>query len=148
MKRILIPLLAVAVTMPLSCGNVAAQVYKCTNAAGQTEYSDSECGDDSKLVEVENKTRQKRRAKPPFTCPSGILAVINNLHYPSMDDVDEAILRAESDLTNQRYRRAIMRVDPARKFPDQVSEVRAEAFPAAEVPGFSNGVVLNVRICK
>jgi hypothetical protein len=27
-------------------------------------------------------------------------------------------------------------------------EGQAEGFPAAEVPGFSHGVVVNVRICK
>ncbi len=30
----------------------------------------------------------------------------------------------------------------------KVSYIRAEGFPAAEVPGFSQGVVVNVRVCK
>ena len=83
-----------------------------------------------------------------FYCPSGITAVMNNLLYPSLDDPTEAVRRAEADFTSLRYRKMIKQVDPSDELPDRVSRIQAEAFPASEVPGFSNGIVVNVKVCK
>ena len=75
-------------------------------------------------------------------------AVINNLSYPRENDVNEAVRLAESDLTGMRYRKAIKRVDPEAELPDRVSTIQAEGVAADEVPGFSHGAVVNVKICK
>lgn len=125
-----------------------AEIYKCKNEAAQLIFSDKPCGDQSELVKIKKHKKPSTPANRPFHCSSGIVAVVNNLHYPTLEDVDEAIRLAESDYASLRYRKLIKKVDPADKLPDRVSKIRAEAFLASDVPGFSNGVVVNVRICK
>jgi hypothetical protein len=125
-----------------------AQVYQCKDDSGRVVFSDTACAENAKIINLKKYNKAQRPAASPFYCASGITAVINNLSYPNLTDVNEAIRQAESNLTSLRYRKIIRRVDPDGELPDKVSKVKAEAFPASEVPGFSNGVVVNVRICK
>ena len=129
-------------------GGAMAEIYKCKDEAGRQTFSDKPCGEKAEVVKIDARKPPQRRESSPFNCPSGISAAVNNLHYPTLTDVDEAVRLAESDHTNLRYRKLIKSVDPSDELPDRVSLIRAEGFPASEVPGFSNGVVVNVRICK
>lgn len=149
MKNIADSLFIASITFLLFSGHAAAEVYKCVNEAGKIVFSDNKCGNNSELVKIKKfKQQVQRPAARPFVCISGISAVANNLLYPELEDVNEAIRLAESDFTSLRYRKLIRKMDPDGGLPDRVSKITAEAFPASEVPGFTSGVVVNVRICK
>lgn len=148
MKKSVAPIFILGISFLLLPGYAAAEIYKCKNEAGKTVFSDKKCGNKPELVKLKKYNQPERLTPRPFYCPSGISAVVNNLHYPTLESTQEAIRLAESDYTNLRYRKLIKKVDPTDVLPDRVSEIRAEAFLASEVPGFSNGVVVNVKICK
>lgn len=148
MKKLLAPLFIAGTVSLLLPENAAGEIYKCKDAFGQLIFSDKKCGDTPEVVRVEKHKQSAQPASRPFYCPSGISAAVNNLHYPTLKDVSEAVRLVESDHANLRYRKLIKQVDPEDVLPEKVSIIRAEAFPASEVPGFSNGVVVNVRICK
>lgn len=139
--------LAGAVIVLVAVDSAADTIYQCRNESGQVIFSNTGC-EDSELIDTMDYTEPEGPSATPFSCPSGISAVANNVHYPSLDEVDEAVRLAESDHTNFRYRKLIKEIDPEGVLPDRVSRIKAEAFPASEVPGFSDGVVVNVRICK
>lgn len=132
----------------LSSENSMAEIYKCKDKTGLLVFSDKKCSDKPEIVKIKKYKKSQPPASSPFICLSGITAVANNLHYPTLNNLDEAIRLAETNLTSLRYRKLIKRVDPADILPDRVSKVKAEAFHAADVPGFSNGVVVNIKICK
>lgn len=146
-------LLSIAVLSVMPCileSAVAANVYKCKDENGQLIFSDKECSENPEILNLKEDSRSRARdlQSKPFYCPSGITAVINNLHYPTLNDVETAVELVEKDYTSLRYRKMIKRVDPADELPERVSMIQAEGFLASEVPGFSNGVVVNVRVCK
>jgi hypothetical protein len=148
MRKLASPIVIVGIAFLFSPGYVIPQIYKCSDETGKTVFSDKKCGDKLELVKIKKDKPSQSPASIPFYCPSGIIAVINNLHYPTLNDITKAVRLAEADLTSLHYRKAIKRVDPEDVLPDRVSKIRAEAYPASEVPGFSNGVVVNVKICK
>ena len=131
-----------------TCLQCQAEVYKCKDDSGKLVFSDKKCSDNPEIVTIKKRNTTKRQPSGFFYCASGVTAIANSLLYPEMTDLDETIKKAESDLTNLRYRKMIRDVDPEGVMPDKVSKVRAEAFHASEVPGFSTGVVVNVKVCK
>jgi len=146
MKRLAIPVYLAVLSVLLPPGYVVAEIYKCKDETGQIIFSDKKCGDKPEKITIKKDPKSKRPVSKAFFCPSGVTAVVNNLHYPTLNDTNEAIRLAESDFANLRYRKLIKRVDPEDKLPDRVSLISAEAFLASEVPGFSNGVVVNMQI--
>ena len=141
-----LPLLFIGLSMLPLIG--AAEVFKCKDESGQLVFSDKKCGDNPEIVTIKKRKNPIRAPSSPFYCPSGVTAIANGLLYPEMTNLSETIRKAESDLKNLRYRKMIRDVDPEGVMPEKVSKVRAEAFPASKVPGFSTGVVVNVKVCK
>ncbi len=150
MKKILWITSMIIAIIPLV--GMATKIHKCTDAQGHVTFGEQACEsrDRSELVEIKKQSNPQPPRKPsrPFWCRSGISAVVNNLSYPDETSPVKAVEKAESDFTSIHYRRAIKRVDPSGIMPERVSRILAEAFPASEVPGFSSGVVVNVRVCK